>query len=136
MSDEYSPGSEGELRVLENELAHAFENRVYIYEVSGRLIGKALHLKLEPSSSYRWLLVDVCCSEVPSEVIRIVVERWRLDAMIFHEGYGWMTTTTQERKESVEIDGTFHLTRLTAVPMPQEYVSLHLYRYITLEKRT
>jgi hypothetical protein len=135
MCSEYDAPQEGEVKVHENELAHAFENRVYIFSEDGeRLIGRALQLKREPVSSYQWLLIDVSCTEELPHRIRIIAEQWRLDSIIFHEGYGWMNSSTRTEPESIELDRIFHVTRLGVTRLPREG-SLHLYRYVTLEER-
>jgi hypothetical protein len=124
---------EGHCQVIENELAHASESRVFIHDLNGNCIGRAVHVSQTPTSKYNWLLIDVTCSiPIPLDV-EIVVEEWTLDAVVFYEGYGFMTATTHTQPTDIPMRKQLHVTR------SQEAAELSngmcMYRFVTLQER-
>lgn len=118
-----------------DEIAQATENRIYIYVPgTNTLIGHAEHLKREPTSSVKWLLVGICTIRGLQGEIEIRVEQWKMNQNIFHEGYGWMTHTSHTEPEDITLCKTFQVTRVDAVPA-SGLGEFNLYRYATLEER-
>ena len=131
--------SEGERRIIKEDVAQSLESRIYIGNGAGRLIGRADHIRREHHSRYNWLLIGAVI-DTPIEALckaplHIWSETWRMNCNIFHEGYGWMATTTHVKPEEQTPVMEFKVTRWSeAVPNNELATDLHFYRYITLER--
>lgn len=122
---------DGVVQKHDNDLAHTEEERIFLYDIKGNIIGRATSLNRTTTSSYKWLMVDVMCNRPLSARIMVAKENWCIDAVIFHEGYGYLTTTAQTKPVKVIPPQTFLVTYFDEIPTKID--NLFLYRYVTVE---
>jgi len=121
---------EGVTQKIENELAHVTEHRIYVCEEDGTRIGKATQLTQPGTSSYLWRLTDVTLNKEPPLKVRVIVEDWTLDAVVFYEGYGFIMVTTREEPTAISFNKKLHVTRYQHASCSG---GLYMYRIVTLE---
>lgn len=125
---------EGVVQIHENEMAHVQEERFFIYDESGKQIGRAIQANRSAASSYKWILVDVTCNQPIPAVIELASEFWTIDGAVFHEGYGFLTATTHIEPVDTTPRKQFVMTNYDAIQTNIE--NLYIYRYVTIEQRS
>jgi hypothetical protein len=121
---------EGVRQKIENELAYATEHRIYVCDENGTRIGKATQLTQPGTSSYLWRLTDVMLNKEPPPKVRVIVEDWTLDAVVFLEGFGFIMVTTRTEPTNISFDKTLHVRNGQTAFC---FNDLYMYRIITLE---